>query len=61
MDGENTKPDHRIVALGNGKWLAYLHGELVTNLQGKAVEFDAEDDAQAFVEEADARATSVDS
>jgi hypothetical protein len=61
MSDEIKKPDHRIVALGSGKWLAYLHGELVTDLQGRAIEFDTQDDARAFLDESDARASSVDS
>ena len=61
MNDDIDKPDLCVVALSNGKWSAYLHRVLVTDLRGQTVEFDTEDDARAFLAELAARASSVDS
>jgi hypothetical protein len=61
MDDETKSARNQVVSLGDGKWCAYLHGVLVSDLQGRVILFDSEADARAFVEESDARAVSVDS
>ena len=60
MPDETEKAHHEAVELGDGKWCAYLHGVLVTDLAGAMIVFDSEADAKAFVEESEARAASVD-
>lgn len=61
MNDEIDPARNEVVALGEGKWCAYLHGGLVRDLQGRMIVFDSEADARAFLDEAEARATSVDS
>ena len=60
MPDETEKARHEAVELDDGKWCAYLHGVLVTDLGGAMIVFDSEADAKAFVEESEARAASVD-
>ncbi len=60
MVDEIKRARHEAVQLTDGKWCAYLHGVLVTDLDGVVVLFDSEADARAFIEESDARATSID-
>ena len=51
---------HRVCAAPDGTWRAYLNGDLVTGLQGEPIMFAGEADARAFLEEADARSSSID-
>lgn len=60
MSNEIKEPDHRTERCENGKWVAFLEGVLVTDLKGRAVEFDTEADARAFLDEAATRSSSVD-
>lgn len=61
MNANTDSTRSHVAARGDGKWLAFLHGVLVTDLDGREVVFETEDDARAFLEEAAARAASVDS
>lgn len=58
---EAANQSDRVEQLPNGKWRAYLHGTLVAGADGQAINFDCESDARAFLEEAEARASSIDS